>query len=293
MLFLTSTDSLEVRTPTDGVVNSIVSYVDLTASSATEGRAWDAFTTSGANTACSAPSSGVRRGIKSASFLNADSAPIDVRVQVNDGSSQFLIRDYTTLQPGDAIHFESGRGWYITTAEPFASPGLAVLMPPHFATANLTSTKTITSASTFAVYLGKTPRSFTSCSLRLRVTTAAATITWAEVAIAKGAVNVGGNPTLRVVGWSDASGVVNSTGQKTMVVNVASGQHVAANDDLWALVGNQATTALVVRAQSIADDIQVGLQASLATRPSLNVGTAQAYTIESATALAPWVALVA
>jgi hypothetical protein len=293
MLFLTSTDTLEVRTPSDGVVNSIVSYVDLTASSATEGRAWDSFTTSGASTACPAPASGARRAIKSASFLNADSSPIDVRVQVSDGSGQFLIRDYTTLQPGDALHYESGGGWYVTTALAFASPGLAVLMPLHFATANLTSTKTITTATTFAVYLGKTPRSFTSCSLRLRVTTAAATITWAEVAIARGEVNVGGNPTLRVVGWSDAAGVVNSLGQKTMVINVASGQHVAANDDLWALIGNQATTALQVRAQSIADDIQVGLQASLATRPSLNVGTAQAYTIESATALAPWVALVA
>lgn len=52
------------------------------------------------------------------------------------------------------------------------------------------------------------------------------------------------------------------------------------------------TTVAVLRAQSIADDIQVGVFANLATRPSTNVGSAQAYTIDGATATAPWFAVV-
>jgi hypothetical protein len=119
-----------------------------------------------------------------------------------------------------------------------------------------------------------------------------ATITWGEVAIAKGAINVGGNPTLTVVGYADVSASFNSTGQKSTTVNVSAGQSISAGDDLWVIIGNAATTAAVMRAASIADDIQVGLQASVASRPSTIVGTPTAYTIEGATTLPAWVALI-
>jgi hypothetical protein len=296
MIILSSTaQTLEIVLSGGGeTLHWCVSWIDATSSSATEGSSEGVQTVAGTYTAVAAPASGARRILKSASFTNLDVDTCTVRVLKDVSTSDFVLHGDVTLQPGDALHYEDGQGWYRTPL-PTASvtPAAAVLMARHFATANLTSAKTITSASTFAVYLGKAPRSFSTCNLRLRVTTAAATITWAEVAIAKGSINVGGNPTLTVVGWADVATVVNSLGQKTIGINVASGQRVDANDDLWALIGNQATTALQVRAQSIADDLQVGLQASLATRPSLNVGVGQAYTIEGATTLAAWVALVA
>lgn len=297
MIILSSTtQTIEiVLSGTGETLHYSLQWVDLNASSATEGSSEGVITATGTTVAVTAPASGLRRAIKTASFVNLDADACTVRVQKDDTTSEFALHGDVTLQPGDALHYEDGgAGWYRTPLPTTSvTPAAAVLMARHFATANLTSTKTITSNSTFAVYLGKAPRSFTTCNLRLRVTTAAATITWAEVAIAKGAINVGGNPTLTVVGWTDVSAVVNSLGQKTIAINLASGQRVDANDDLWALIGNQATTALQVRAQSIADDLQVGLQASLATRPSLNVGVGQAYTIEGATTLAAWTALVA
>lgn len=296
MIILSSTtQTIEiVLSGTGETLHCSLQWVDMNASSATEGSSEDVITATGTYVAVTAPASGVRRVIKSASFVNMDADACTVRVQKDDTTSEFALHGDVTLQPGDALHYEDGVGWYRTPLPTTSvTPAAAVLRAAHFATANLTSAKTITSNSTFAVYLGKAPRSFTTCNLRLRVTTAAATITWAEVAIAKGAINVGGNPTLIVVGWTDVSAVVNSLGQKTIAINLASGQRVDANDDLWALIGNQATTALQVRAQSIADDLQVGLQASLATRPSLNVGVGQAYTIEGATTLAAWTALVA
>lgn len=168
----------------------------------------------------------------------------------------------------------------------------SVMLPVFYSTANLTTAKTITSTNTFAVYVGKAPRTLTSVQLRLRVTTAAATITWCEVAIAKGPVVVGGNPTLTVVGWADTSASYNSTGQKTTTINVSSGQTINEGDDLWILIGNQATTALQVRTMTIADDIQIGVQASAASRPSLNVGTGVSYTIEGATVTCAWAAFI-
>lgn len=296
MIILSSTtQTIEiVLSGTGETLHWSISWIDTTSSSAVEDSDEGVLTVVGTYTAVAAPASGARRLIKAASFTNRDVDPCTVRVQKDDATSEFALLGDVTLQPGDALHYEDGTGWY-RTPPPTTSvtPAAAVMLPPHFSTANLTSAKTITSASTFAVYLGKAPRSFTSCNMRLRVILAAATITWAEVAIAKGSINVGGNPTLTVVGWSNVAAVVNSLGQKTIAINVASGQRVDANDDLWALIGNNATTALQVRALSIADDLQVGLQASLATRPSSNVGVAQAYTIEGATTLAAWVALVA
>jgi hypothetical protein len=171
-------------------------------------------------------------------------------------------------------------------------PASSVMMAPHFASASITGTKTISTLSSFAVYVGKAPRALTSAILRCRVTTAMATITWGEVALAVGSINVGSDPTLTVVGYTDVSGQFNSLGQKSVTINVAAGQAINEGDDLWVLIGNQATTACIVRSQSIADDIQVGLQASFAVRPSTIVGTPTAFTIEGASTVAAWVALI-
>lgn len=168
----------------------------------------------------------------------------------------------------------------------------SVMQAPHFATANLTTAKAITSGSTFAVYVGKAPRAITTASLRFRVTTAAATITWAEVALATGSIVVGSGPSLTVVAWADVAGAVSSLSQKTVALSVASGQQIAEGADLWVLIGNAATTPMQVRAQSVADDLQVGVQAFIVGRPSLAVGVPQAYAIEGATIVAAWVAVV-
>lgn len=178
------------------------------------------------------------------------------------------------------------------TSPSVSTAASSVMLPVFYSTAGLVSVKAITTTNTFAIYVGKAPRSLTSVSLRARVTTAVAGITWAEVGIAKGAVVVGGNPTLVPVGFADVSGTWNSTGQKTTTINVSAGQTIAEGDDLWVLIGNQATTALQVRAFSIADDIQVGVQASAVTRPSTTIGTGVSYTIESASTLGAWLALV-
>jgi hypothetical protein len=165
-------------------------------------------------------------------------------------------------------------------------------MVPHFATANLTSTKATVSTNTYACYVGKVPRALTAAQLRFRVTTAAAAITWAEAALAKGPINLGGNPTLTVVGYTSLTGVVNGIGLKSVMISVNAGQSLSEGDDLWVLLGNQAITPMVLRAQSVADDLQVGTQAVLATQPSLNVGSAEVYTVESATTLAFWLAVL-
>jgi hypothetical protein len=177
-----------------------------------------------------------------------------------------------------------------TWAAPVASAPATlpkIRLPPTFNHANLTATKTCTSNTSFAVYLGRADAAYTSVVVRLRVTTAAGTITWAEVAIATGTPSPGGNAALTRRGFTDTAAIVNSLGQKSITVSVSG---IAAGDDIWAIVGAQATTALAVRA-GLADDLQLGGQASAAaTRPS-TMGAGTTFTIEGATAACPWVGL--
>jgi hypothetical protein len=159
-------------------------------------------------------------------------------------------------------------------------------LPVGFLAANLTATKTITSTNSFAVYMGRAGASYTTITLRFRVTTQAATITWAEVAIATGAPVLGGNPSLTRRGFTNTAAIVNSLGLKSVAVTVSG---IVAGDHLWAVIGNQATTAAVIRA-GLADDLQVGTQASAVVRPSL-MATPQAFTLEGATVACPWIAM--
>lgn len=276
----------------------VSSWRDITATTYTAGRTAANTNNTTDVDVVPAPAASTQRVVDFLSVRNADTSAAVVTIKLDLAGTEFVLWS-GTLQVGWSVTYTDALGWQVRNAAGIAitapmlnSAASSVMCPPHFATANLTSTKTITSGITFAVYMGKAPRALTSVQLRCRVTTAMATITWGEVAVAKGAIVVGGNPSLTVVGWDDVAAVFNSTGQKTRTINVSSGQAINEGDDLWALIGNQATTACVMRAQSIADDLQVGVQASLATRPSLNVGNAQTYTIEGATTVAAWCAFI-
>ena len=245
-----------------------------------------------------APGASTQRVVDTLSIYNNDTAAITLTVRFDANGTEYIIRK-VTLQAGESLEYQEGAGWNVIAATGIRKMQAALvgqqpslMMAPHFATANLTTAKTITSGSSFALYLGKAPRALSSVQIRLRVTTAMATITWGEVALAKGTPNLGGNPTLTVVGYADVSATYNSTGQKSTTINVSSGQAVNEGDDLWILVGNAATTALQIRAQSIADDTQAGFQASAAQRPSLIVGTPTAFTIEGATTVAGWITML-
>lgn len=159
-------------------------------------------------------------------------------------------------------------------------------LPVGFQHGNLTAAKTLTSGSTFAIYLGRACARYSSVVVRWRVTTAAATVTWAEVAIATGSGAMAGASTLTTRGYTDVAAVITSTGQKSTTVAVSG---IEVGDDVWVLIGNAATTAGIVRA-GLADDLQVGFNVSAAARPS-TMAAATSFAVEGATAAALWVAI--
>lgn len=301
MIFLVATtETLEMETSAAVSTDWTVSYVDITTSTFVPGASQGNVASATSTTLVSAPASSTQRQIKQISVRNRDaSASQTVILKKDISGTEYHITGTVTLLSGEMLLFVDGVGFVVYDATGKAKLNTtsvgnksSVLMVPHFSTADLTSTKAVISTNTNAVYVGKAPKAFTSAQIRFRVTTAAAVITWAEVALAKGSINLGGNPSLTVVGYANVAAVINGTGLKSVTVSLDAGQVVNEGDDLWALIGNQATTAVVLRAQSIADDIQVGTQANLATRPSLNVGSSEAYTVESTTVLAAWLAVL-
>jgi len=241
-------------------------------------------------TLVAAPGASTQRQVKYLNVYNLDTVAQTVTVELlNNATQRTLVK--VVLEVGDQLIFSDAAGWVVlnSSGAPKAAGLVAktgTFLRSVFDAANLTATLTLTSNSTFVVYLGTCPKASSSIVLRYRVTTAAATITWAEVGIFRGAVNIGGNPTLTRLGTLDVSGVINSTGIKSSTVSLSTA--AAVGDDLWAAVGNQATTAGIVRG-ALADDIQSGiLTEDASVRPS-TVASPNTFTIAAANRVVPWV----
>lgn len=302
MLLGGTTDALEINTTGTADIHWTCSYVDVDVSGVPvpSGAGEGEGTISSATDAevAAAPGANKVRRVQLLTAVNAHaSASNTITVRKNVSGTRRKAFPSVTLRAGEMLQFTDVGGFKV-----FDSAGRelvrhlfyydrGILQPALMMSANITTAKTITSGSTFAIYVGRAPKPITSLQVRLQVTTAAATITWAEIGIAKGAINPGGNPTLTPVGHADVAAVVNSTGRKTVTINVAAGQVINEGDDLWILIGNQATTALQVRGLSIVDDNQLGVQGAVATRPSTTIGTNVVYTAETAVAGA-WVQAV-
>lgn len=300
MLFLTATThKITLTCDSAGQVDFHASYNDSTTTpSLAPGSNHGQITTTTETDVVAVPGASTIRNVKQISIVNSSTMVAStIRLRFDTSGTKRYLFPAVTLGIGEALVYDEGVGFRMldstgrikTTGLSVRSP--SIMVPSIFATGNLTATRTVTSTESFALHVGRAPRAITSAQLRYRVTTAAATITWAEVAIAKGALALASSPSLTVVGYADVSAVINSTGQKTTTINVSAGQSIDEGDDLWVIIGNQATTAAVCRSQSIADDIQSGFSARLATQPSLNVGASQSYTVDSATATPFWMTL--
>lgn len=155
-----------------------------------------------------------------------------------------------------------------TYKTPNANGGLALIdagyrTPPGPVVIDATSVTALASQQCGARFLCQVPYDCTSVELNFRVTTGAATITWAEVAIASGASATSGNLTL-IGSATNVAATFNSTGNKTVTITAT----IPAGTFLYALYGSQATTPFQVRA-TLADELGIGVvRLASTTRPS-------------------------
>jgi hypothetical protein len=164
--------------------------------------------------------------------------------------------------------------------------GRGPFLPPGFLAANTTDVTTPVTNRTLARYLGNAPADLNAVTIRVNVTTAGSTITWAEIGIATSLDFVMGSAVdLIPEGFTAVNGTFNSTGLKDteVGVNISRGAHV------WALIGQQAGTLFVLRA-GIGDGVTAGfVQFADTTRPS-TMANPTTFAITTGAANAIWLA---
>jgi hypothetical protein len=240
-------------------------------------------------TIVSSPASSTQRQLKYISINNTDTIAHQITINYNNNGTYRVLVNWV-LNSGDTLLYTSNSGWVITDSTGSKRPGSSSLVGSQFLSpileaANTSTTLSLTSTTSYATYLGVSPKVSSSVNVCFNVTTACATITYAEAAIFKGNVNLNGNPTLTRLGYADISGIANSTGVKNVQITLSTPANI--NDTLWLVLGDQATTTMVIRA-GLADDIQSGILATLSARPS-TATSPTAWTIAANTIAVPWV----
>lgn len=298
MLLNTSSESLSLITGATGSVDYNVSYRDSPGSPGDTQSSQGNVTTATTTTVVAAPETRKYRTILDVFVRNKHASSIQtVTLAKTVSGTDYYLTPSVTLLAGESLHYSMDKGLSTfdstgrikTTGVKSASSSL--LMSPTFMAVNHSDTRTIGPGWTQATYVGKAPRALDYITTRLRVTTAvsAGASEWCEVAIAKGAVNPGGNPTLTVVGWTSAETALASIGMHNVIVSVKPTYSIQEDDDIWLLVGASAAVNPIIRAAGH-DIIQTGAHAIVSNRPSAIIGTATAYTIAPVSTSTAWIA---
>jgi hypothetical protein len=133
-------------------------------------------------------------------------------------------------------------GWVANSAAATPAPVNTVPMALPFPLGIdfVLGTTSLISNSSYAYYIGRAGSAFTSVSIRVQVDTALVTTTWAEVGIGTSPdITLNGGASITRRGFTNVASVFSSTGDKTVAITVSD---VAEGDNLWALIGSQATT---------------------------------------------------
>lgn len=179
-----------------------------------------------------------------------------------------------------------------TLERSFANRRGPLIYPTCMAPASVTATRQWSSGNAAALHC-VAPKRISSVQARYRITSAAASITWAELALARGALVAGGNPTLTVFATASIAADL-TVGLKLVTITIPGGSELEPGEEFWFVYAHSATTAAIARA-ALADDIQTGAFASAGStaspvRPSVIVGTPTAFTLETVAPM--WCGLV-
>ena len=299
MLLLASTaDKFNLVSSSTAALDVQASWVDYSSGSATPGRTNTAIASGTTSAIVGAPAAGVTRFVKQVTALNRGTTVETITLIHTDGSLPVeLIK--TTLQAGEALHYVDGSGFICFTSDGLdkgrylATPPIPTIwMGPQFPLCEASTTLAPTSQTAYAVYLGKAPQALTAMTLRWRVTTLAATITYAELAIATGNPSID-SPGVRLTmcGFTSVSTPVATPAIYNTQIT---GLSISEGEGLWGVYAIQATTVGAIRAMTSAETFgansdTVLYSASLATtRPSTSLNRGLPFVTYNGTS--PWFA---
>lgn len=152
-----------------------------------------------------------------------------------------------------------------------------VMVPPWFQLQDNTSNTGAAYGSTtsYANYFGRCNKAYTSFDARLAVVMAMSGATWGEFAIAKSIKPYPATARdLTVVGYTDVTAIINTTGNKTITIPVSGGQEVEVGDHVWLVFAKLSTGTPAFRSHPVGDAMDMGFLLNGGNvRPSLILGT--------------------
>jgi len=173
----------------------------------------------------------------------------------------------------DILDRASGDGRYTTGS--VADPQL--LVPPYFRLQDNSSNtgSSYGNNTSYTIYIGRAPKSYTSFVIRLNVTTGISGTTWAELAIGKSTAPAPATAkNITIVGYTDVSSIINTTGAKSITISVSGGQSIDTGDHLWLTFAKSSTGTPGFRSNAVADLDDFGLILNAGNvRPSTIQGT--------------------
>ncbi len=232
------------------------------------------------------PSSGQQNELRYCSIFNADSSSETVIVQVFDGTNTRVVFR-ATLGVGDTLQYQLEKGWEVLDSlgnkETYNYQVLANTMKGTLGwrPGGAGTAASLLSNAVYMTTLGKADKEYTSIDVIYNVTTAASSVTWAEMAIYVGQrFNSDHAIPFRRVGFTDvnnAAGFTTSTGVKRTTISTSG---IKIGDQILLVYGNSATTVAQLRtfgwiaSTYITTDISDSTFGSFGTyagvRPSLN-----------------------
>lgn len=269
-----------------------VSYSDHTTSSFTPGATSGTSNNTTPVDLVSAPAAATQRQINYISIYNNDTTSATVTVRNDDGTNERILIKIT-LQTNETLEYHYENGWMVINNGVVKNRtithliGRPVSIPHTCHTGTISATTSIVSGFTIAMYLGRAPKVFSSCSIQYRVTTGGASVTWAEIAIGKGSLSsLSSGISLDVIGYTDVATEITSIATHTTAITISD---FVAGDDLWFMYGNQATTVPLFRAYSYANNLTLSTSQLLSVRPS-NISPER--TFVASTNTLPWIVAV-
>ena len=286
-----STDYVVVYQDTPGPPGPLNSYESVGTS---DGNVATATTTD----VVGAPAPRTARRVLEVTIINKHaSSSQTVTLNKNVNGTSYAVTPAVTLLAGEALLYRPGTGFQTVDASGRVKSSSAntvrspqAMVNPAFQMNDIASTVALGTGWAAASYVGKAPRSLDWATVRAKITTAvsAGASEWCQVAIATGDVNVGGNPTLTVRGFTSVEGTWNSTGLKSTVVSTTG---INEGDGLWVIAGCSAPVILKVQA-GLAENNQIGTFAVVSSQPSSILNTPTAFVLLAATVSAPQLSLV-
>jgi len=292
MLSLNTTlETLNLESRTTASLDYMVSYADHTSTAFSANSTRGNIVAVGNTAILTAPAASTVRQVKYLSVRNrSTTVNTTVILKKNTGATDYHYTSPISLRVGESVIYSEQKGFEVLNANglPYLisvvdAPAATFTFPEWCSVGNLTVNKSLYSNTAWAIYVGRAPWALAGVNIRCNVITAATTITWAEMALATGPLVSNGNSALTVVGTTDVSGVINTVGLKT--VKVISTKPVHEYDDLWIIIGHQASVVAEVRQGTAIDHHQQGMSSSrIDCKPSDILGVATGFLTESNTA---------